>query len=466
MAIAESKLGRSFVRGGPVGIAVLLGIFLVATSALSYRDARLTAGLVSEREGMRLFLRIGATLARQHQGADSGEALRGVLEANQTLGLTYVGLYDVGAVGPPALIAEAGRALLPARLEPVGSPLIGNGRVRMVNWLPPPPSLGPLHGPPPLWPDGPGAPPGAPPPFLPHLMALPGGGTPFGAPPDGPLPPFPHSRLAIEFEPIASMEAVHRSFAVLLLSIGASLLLTAAAVVAAARAARSDLREAELLGQRHLAQLGTLSAVLAHEIRNPLASLKGHAQLLAERVDDPQLATRVGRVVTEAVRLEQLTADLLEFARSGSIDVAPVNPQAVLERAAQATDPSRIDTDAAQAPAEWPLDADRMHQLLTNLFDNALAVTASPDRVAAAVFCEDGGLVFSVRDRGPGVPAAERAHIFEPFHTTKTRGTGLGLAVAKRIIDMHGGSIDVRDAAGGGAVFRVYLPARTADGDA
>jgi len=66
--------------------------------------------------------------------------------------------------------------------------------------------------------------------------------------------------------------------------------------------------------------------------------------------------------------------------------------------------------------------------------------------------------VFTVRDHGPGVPAAERARIFEPFHTTKTRGTGLGLAVASRIVELHGGRIDVLDAAGGGALFRVHLP--------
>ena len=182
---------------------------------------------------------------------------------------------------------------------------------------------------------------------------------------------------------------------------------------------------------------------------------------MAERVADTNLAPRIDRVVAEAVRLEHLTADLLEFARSGAIHVVPSDPRAVIERAVQSTEPSRIDVDVARAPAQWPLDADRMHQVLTNMLDNALAVTSPPDRVQVTASFGDGCLVFTVRDRGPGVPATERQQIFEPFHTTKTRGTGLGLAVAKRIVEMHGGSVNVRDADGGGALFRICVPGRT-----
>jgi signal transduction histidine kinase len=104
-----------------------------------------------------------------------------------------------------------------------------------------------------------------------------------------------------------------------------------------------------------------------------------------------------------------------------------------------------------------------MEQVLINLLDNALAVTPPGARVTANVATVGGDLVFSVRDRGPGIPAAERARIFEPFHTTKTRGTGLGLALVRRIVDLHGGAIEVRDAPGGGAIFSIELPARRPD---
>lgn len=434
MTPVGSKLGRSFVRAGPLGIAILLGILLIASSALSYRDALRAAGMVSEREGIRLFQRIQVMLLPKGKNSVSSETLRDVLEVNRTFGLTYIGVYDVGSDSGAPLRAEAGRALLAASSPPIGTPAIGKDRVRML--FGPPPYRFP--GPPPLYGDF------AP---LPGLL---------------PPPPLllPHFRLAIEFEPIASMEAVHRGLAGLGLSIGASVLLTLAAVILARRAERAERAEAELTAQRHLAQLGAMSAVLAHEIRNPLASLKGHAQLLAERVVDADLARRIDRVVAEAVRLEHLTADLLEFARSGAIHVVPSDPRAIVERAVRATEPTRIDVDFAQAPAQWPLDADRMHQVLTNMLGNALAVTAPPARVEVAASVGDGRLVLTVQDRGPGVPAAERQQIFEPFHTTKTRGTGLGLAVAKRIVEMHGGSIDVRDADGGGALFRVCVPGR------
>ena len=434
MALIASKLGRSFVRAGPLGIAILLGILLIASSALSYRDALRAAGIVSEREGMRLFQRIQVMLAPRGDNSVSSEVLREVLEVNRTFGLTYLGVYDLGSESGTLPRAEAGRALLSASSPPIGTPAIGKDRVRMV------------FGPPPYrFPEGPPAYGGFAP--LPGLL-----------PP--PLPPLPRFRLAIEFEPIASLETVHRGLAGLCLSIGASVLLTLAAVILARRAERAERAEAELMAQRQLAQLGTMSAVLAHEIRNPLASLKGHAQLLAERVVDADLARRIDRVVVEAVRLEHLTADLLEFARSGAIHVVPSDPRAIVERAVQATDAARIDVDFAQAPAQWPLDADRMLQVVTNMLGNALAVTAPPARVEVAVSLEDDGLLLTVQDRGPGVPAAERQQIFEPFHTTKTRGTGLGLAVAKRIVEMHGGSIDVRDADGGGALFRVCVPGR------
>jgi len=224
------------------------------------------------------------------------------------------------------------------------------------------------------------------------------------------------------------------------------------------RARRAERAELRLSTQRHLAQLGEMSAVLAHEIRNPLAALKGHAQLIAEKVEDPALAARVERVISEAIRLEHLTTDLLDFARSGTINVAATSPGDLLERAALATAPQRIVRHTEASPAAWSLDATRVEQVLINLLDNALSVTPDHLKVEANALREGDALVYTVRDHGPGVPQSERYRIFEPFHTTKLRGTGLGLPVAKRIVELHHGRIDVVDAVGGGAQFRVYLP--------
>jgi two-component system, NtrC family, sensor histidine kinase HydH len=224
---------------------------------------------------------------------------------------------------------------------------------------------------------------------------------------------------------------------------------------------RLQARRAELERQRaherRLASLGEMSAVLAHEIRNPLASLKGNAQLLARGLpEDERGRAKAQRVVDEAVRLEALVNHLLEFVRTGAIERAPTDPGALLRDAAAAVDPERIDVDADGAPATWPLDGARIRQVLTNLLANA--VQAGSGRVAAAVARRDGRLAFTVRDRGDGIPDEDLARIFEPFFTRRTQGTGLGLAVCKRIVEQHGGTLTAANAPGGGAVFTVLLP--------
>lgn len=472
MSPTSSRLRRSLERVGPLGVALILGALLVVSSALAYRDARSAVGFVGERQGIGLLHRLEAELAmRQRQQADapiSPAILKAALETNRALGVTYIGLLDGERV-----IVDAGTPLLGDTHPQVGAPASGQGRMRMVNPGPggPPfehrgrhvdgPPGGPPEGPPPPPQDDGELGPPPPPPFDghrgPHFRG--------DGPPPGPRRPGPdrhHHPLVIEFEPISSADAVRRALASLWLSSSAAVLLTAAAWILSARRHRAERAEAQLSAQRHLARLGEMSAVLAHEIRNPLAALKGHAQLLAEQVAEPQLAARVDRVVKESVRLEQLTNDLLEFARSGAIRVGPANPSELLQRAARATDPERVEVTAASAPDSAELDAARIEQVLINLIDNGLQVSAPGRKVHVAATAQRDGLLLTVRDHGPGVAPGERARIFEPFHTTKTRGTGLGLAVASRIVELHGGRIDVVDPddAHGGALFRVFIPTR------
>jgi two-component system, NtrC family, sensor histidine kinase HydH len=149
------------------------------------------------------------------------------------------------------------------------------------------------------------------------------------------------------------------------------------------------------------------------------------------------------------VRLEKLVADLLAFVRTGELQRAAVAP-ATLVAAGEG-----LEVDASAAPAAWSLDEGRMRQVLANLVENGLAA-GGPVRVRVAG--ERGRLVIEVADQGPGVPADERDKIFEPFFTKKTRGTGLGLAVARRVVEAHGGTIAVKDGTSGGAVFRVEIP--------
>jgi two-component system sensor histidine kinase HydH len=213
--------------------------------------------------------------------------------------------------------------------------------------------------------------------------------------------------------------------------------------------------------QRRLMALGEMSAVLAHEIRNPLASLKGHAQLLVERLPgDSNEQRKASRVVDEATRLEALTADLLDFARSGPMDLRPVDPGALL-RGAAADLATPIGVDSQGTSGRWPLDERRFrYVVLANILRNAVDVSPADRPAQAGTTLENGNLVFTVRDFGPGIPEGCEERIFDPFLTTRTTGTGLGLAVARRIVEAHGGRIEARNAADGGAVFRIVLPRR------
>lgn len=271
------------------------------------------------------------------------------------------------------------------------------------------------------------------------------------------LPPPP---LLIVYEP-AEANALARS-------VRQSLFVALAAVIALVFATvvlwRLTRRAEQLLigaeRDRRLVTLGEMSAVLAHEIRNPLAALKGHAQLLQERLPggSPE-HEKAERVVREARRLEELTEDLLRFVRAPQVEPAPCDPAALLADAARSVDATRVRLHTARAPRVWRLDAARVQQVLVNLLRNAVEASPSDAPAEASVEGGEGGLVFTVRDHGPGLPAGDPSRLFEPFYTTRVHGTGLGLAVARRIVELHGGAITARTHPDGGGEFRVVLPA-------
>jgi two-component system sensor histidine kinase HydH len=206
---------------------------------------------------------------------------------------------------------------------------------------------------------------------------------------------------------------------------------------------------------RRLAALGQMSAVLAHELRNPLASLKGHAQLL-ERALPPGEPPRgkAELVVSEAQRLERLVTDLLGFVRTGELKRAPTDLAALASSVAAERSQDRI-LVAGQA-ANVAIDGDRLRQVLANLVDNALQ---SGEGIVEIVIADRSAEVeIAVRDHGPGMAPDDLPRLFEPFFTTRTQGTGLGLAIARHIVELHGGTLTAANASGGGARFTVVLP--------
>ncbi len=227
------------------------------------------------------------------------------------------------------------------------------------------------------------------------------------------------------------------------------------------------LLDEQLIRAGRLQALGELTAGLAHEIKNPLASIKGAAEIVADGI--PADSPRRRMVDIQRAEIERLTALLerfLAFARPKDFVVSPVDIAALLTDTVAFIAPQaakkNVRIETRFAPLTLSADREKLTQLLLNLLLNA--VDASPDGAAVSITTErrrKGKAEYAcitVTDRGPGIAAELRDKVFNPFYTTKPDGTGLGLSIAARIADQHKGFIEVDDAPDGGALFRIYLP--------
>lgn len=217
------------------------------------------------------------------------------------------------------------------------------------------------------------------------------------------------------------------------------------------RAAR---RQAQL---EHLATLGEMSAVLAHEIRNPLGTIKGFAQLLREQTGERH-DVFLGPILSETSRLEALVRDLLLYGRTAQPRPEPLPAERVAETArlhlAGGAVPLQINTEDVTFRA----DPNLMEQIVLNLLRNALdAVTAQPAPAIRLEIFRDGRTgVVRVIDNGPGLSVEARTRLFEPFFTTKASGTGLGLSISRKLAESMGGTLSLRTA--NGVTVELRLP--------
>jgi two-component system sensor histidine kinase HydH len=286
----------------------------------------------------------------------------------------------------------------------------------------------------------------------------------FTAPPPGmerdPRRSPRHGGVIFEFEPLVATRLMEQARGLLAFGLAAAVVMMLVAGVSWGMSRRYERAKRHLEQERRLSLLGEMSAVLAHEIRNPLASLKGHAQLLAEHLpaDSPD-RRKADRVVMESSRLEALTSDLLDFVRVGPLELAPVPPVPILQASIEEVAGGGFDLRREQAPSSWPLDAARVRQVFINVLRNAHQASRPSDaRPEVGLRVEGDLLVVTVRDHGEGLPKGQEERIFDPFFTTRTTGTGLGLAVARRIVELHGGTLTAANHPQGGAVFRIALP--------
>ena len=205
--------------------------------------------------------------------------------------------------------------------------------------------------------------------------------------------------------------------------------------------------EQELKRSDHLAALGRLSAQLAHEIRNPLAAMRGSAQMLRDDPGREATGRLVSILVREADRLHNLLEDFLRFARPN----APSRRNTELDRLLLETvemarsDPGAngVSIETILAPVRADVDPDQMKQVLLNLLRNAVEAVRGDGRVRVELADKGGAVHLRIWDSGGRIPREDLSRIFEPFYTTKANGTGLGLSTAHSIVRAHGGHLQV-----------------------
>jgi signal transduction histidine kinase len=218
-----------------------------------------------------------------------------------------------------------------------------------------------------------------------------------------------------------------------------------------------------------LAQLGELSAGVAHELRNSLATLSGWVSLARRRPLDTATTDCLDEIARETAQLTRVVEDFLAFARPGTRRLDALDLAALLERAAQ--DPRLAEPGvavAAAGPAPFRGDAELLERALRNLMLNAAEAARAALRrepIEAALSRDGDDWRITIADRGGGVAPDVRARLFEPFASGRPGGAGLGLALARRIVVLHGGSVVLEDRPGGGTVARVLLPSGDSDSE-
>ncbi len=234
--------------------------------------------------------------------------------------------------------------------------------------------------------------------------------------------------------------------------------------------ANQHLREAEAAVRRsdRLAALGQLSAGLAHELRNPLGTMKTSAEMLVKNVDSGNAVARemAGFISSEVDRTNSLVTRFLDFARPLALRLEKTDITQLIDQAVGEVEKHNPPFDVViyknYSPDIPPflLDGQLMERVLYNLVLNA--AQASPPHGSITVKTRQIGdmVEIAVIDRGSGINPRDKESIFNPFFTTKSSGVGLGLAIVSKIVDEHGGTIAVESEAGKGSVFRVYVPFR------
>lgn len=235
---------------------------------------------------------------------------------------------------------------------------------------------------------------------------------------------------------------------------------------------RSVLLERRTREAERLAEIGTLTGGLAHEIKNPLSTIGLNLQLLQEDLDKsagnyPRLASRLATVRAETTRLREILDDFLRFAGRIELDRKPTELNRLLDELADFYAPQaqlqrvRLHVRRSDTPVTADVDARLLKQAVLNLMINALQAMPDGGELILSLSASGNEALIEVTDTGGGIPPEALGRIFHAYYTTKRGGTGLGLAMAKRIIDEHGGRLSVQSESGKGSQFQLRVPLGT-----
>jgi hypothetical protein len=223
--------------------------------------------------------------------------------------------------------------------------------------------------------------------------------------------------------------------------------------------------QSEIAQSEKLAALGYLSAGMAHEIRNPLNSISLFIQLMRQNSTDPELLDYQGKILKEIDRIDDIIRKLLDASRRTRTITSDVAIDRVIDNALEVFSPQietgkiRVTRSCCEAPPPIKADPVELEQVFTNLFLNALDAMQSGGNLDIQVCEENGRVVVRVGDSGSGIAADTLPFIFDPFFSTKTRGSGMGLPVVQRIARIYEGNIAVEKTSATGTVFRLDFPA-------
>jgi two-component system sensor kinase FixL len=225
--------------------------------------------------------------------------------------------------------------------------------------------------------------------------------------------------------------------------------------------------EGQLREQAALAKLGEMAAVIAHEVKNPLAGIRGAVEVFGDELPESGTKAQILReIVARIDALDEMMKDLLLFARPPQPRRSPTDlvPLLTMTASLLSEDPALKDVDVeveGAAPAV-SADPDMLRIVFHNLLINGAHAMQGKGRIRVAIGAADASCQITVVDEGPGIPIEIRDKIFTPFFTTKARGSGLGLPTAKRLIDAHNGQIAISCPPDGGTAVVVRIPISSA----